>query len=316
MNMGCDDIYLGFMPLFHVAGLATTFSQLILGGTVISAPLPDPEFLYGLSEKHKPTVAFFVSGISVPFVQYGYDNGIDLTTLRLFIAGAGAEPIELIDHVEEKFGAKYYGIYGQTEAGGIAGWVDGDMIRKKQTSYGHVMPFFEYKIVDKDGREVEAGVPGELCLRGRTVMMGYWNRPEATAETLKDNWLHTGDVFIRHNQGNIQMVDRVKYLIKTGGENVYSQEVEMVLHQHEAIADTAVIGVPDPKWGEAIKAFIVLHEGKTLSKNGVAEWVGQSIASYKKPRYIEFVDAIPRNVSGKILKMDLKERETTAEQKV
>lgn len=316
MKMGCDDVYLGFMPLFHVSGFSATFSQLILGGTVITAPLPDPKFLWGLVEKYKATIANFIPAVSVPFVQYHAGGHTESSSLKVFISGAGAEPPELVDYVEKKMGARYYGIYGQTEAGGFVSWVDGNMIRQLQTSYGVVMPFFEYTIVDQDGLEVGPGVPGELCLRGESIMMGYWNLPEATADTLKNDWLHTGDVFIHLDQGMMQMVDRVKYLIKTGGENVYPQEVEYVLHQHEVIADTAVIGTPDEKWGEAIKAFIVLKEGKTISKSEVAEWVEQNIAGYKKPRYIEFVDIIPRNISGKILKMDLKERETTEEHKV
>ena len=191
MQMGCDDTYLSFMPLFHVSGFSATFSQLILGGTVITAPMPDPKFLWGLVEKYKATIANFIPTVSIPFAQHHASEQAESSSLKIFISGAGAEPLELVDYVERKMGARYYGIYGQTEAGGFVSWVDGDMIRQHQFSYGHVMPFFEYKIVDKNGREVEAGVPGELCLRGQSIMMGYWNRSEATQEALKG--MESGD---------------------------------------------------------------------------------------------------------------------------
>jgi acyl-CoA synthetase (AMP-forming)/AMP-acid ligase II len=157
---------------------------------------------------------------------------------------------------------------------------------------------------------------GELCIRGETVMQGYWNRPEATAETLKNEWHHTGDLFIQNENGQVKMVDRKKYLVKTGGENVYPQEVEQVLLSHEDISDAAVIGIPDEKWGETVKAFVVLRAGASLSRQDIAVYVGRFIAGYKKPRYVAFVEEIPRNVSGKILKNELSGYETTAEQMV
>ncbi|MBK7903501.1 MAG: AMP-binding protein [Proteobacteria bacterium] len=142
-------------------------------------------------------------------------------------------------------------------------------------------------------------------MRGSTVMLGYWNHPAATAEALKNQWHHTGDLFVRLANGQVRMVDRKKYLIKTGGENVYPQEVEQVLLRHEAIADAAVIGIPDEQWGEAVMAFIVLRPGPEPAHAAIRDWVGAHIAGYKKPRYIKFVAALPRNASGKVLKSEL-----------
>ncbi len=314
-GMGPADVYLAFLPFFHVAGFGTAFSQLILGGTVVTAPLPRPDFLYGLIARYRVSIVFFVPGVSAAFAFDEARKHTDTSSLRVFISGAGLERPELPDVVEREFGARYYGIYGQTESGGKVTCATADMIRADPTTYGHVLPFFDYRIVDDDGRELPPGRVGELCLRGDTVMAGYWNRPEVTAETLRGGWHHTGDLFVLAKNGQLKMVDRKKYLIKTGGENVYPQEVEVVLLRHPAVADAAVIGIPDARWGEAVKAFVVLKGGAGPSRKELADFVGDSIAGYKKPRFIAFVEAIPRNVSGKILKNELASLDTPPEQK-
>ncbi len=315
-QMGADDVYLAFLPYFHIAGFGTAFAQLVLGGTVVTSPLPDPAVMYDLIEKHRVTFVFLVPPISAALANHEAGKKCDISSLKAFIAGAGAETVELVDKVEKDLGAKYYGIYGQTEAGGKVTWADGDMIRKDPTTYGHIMPFFDYRIMDIQDREVEPGEIGELCLRGQMVMQGYWNLPEVTANTIKNGWHHTGDLFKLMDTGQVKMVDRSKYLIKTGGENVYPQEVEQILWTHNSIADATVIGVVDKEWGESVKAFVILEEGASLSRQDIAQWVEQSIASYKKPRFIEFVDTIPRNVSGKVLKNELALHKTTDDQKV
>lgn len=315
-GMGSRDVYLAFLPYFHVAGLGTALSQLILGGTIVTAATADPKHFYRLIEKHRVSIVFLVPGISAAFVQDEARHASDVSSLRIFISGAGLEKLELVDLVESSLGAKYYGIYGQTESGSKITWADADMIREDPTTYGQVMPFFEYRIVDEEERELGQNRVGELCLRGSTIMLGYWNHPDASTETFKGGWHHTGDLFTRCENGQMRMVDRKKYLIKTGGENVYPQEVEQVLLRHEAVGDAAVIGIPDDQWGETIKAFIVLKDGRRVARREIADWVGASIAGYKKPRFIEFVRSIPRNVSGKILKDELASRPTPAEQKV
>ncbi|MBI9086882.1 MAG: AMP-binding protein [Desulfobacterales bacterium] len=315
-QMGSDDVYLGFLPYFHVAGFGTAISQLILGGTLVTMPLPDPASMYDLIERHQVTVMFLVPGISAAFVYHDARKERDISSLKVFIGGTCGEKLELVNDVENLLGADYYGIYGQTESGGKVTWIDSAMIRENPLSYGHVMPFFDFRIVDELDQDVAQGAVGELCLRGTSVMQGYWNQPEATSETLKNGWHHTGDLFMEMDNGQVRMVDRSKYLIKTGGENVYPQEVEMALLGHPAIADAAVIGVLDDNWGETVKAFVVLKEGMALSRQEIDAWVRQSIAGYKVPRLVDFIDALPRNASGKILKHDLKKLETTPEQAV
>ncbi len=304
-GMGEKDVYLAFLPFFHVAGFGTALSQLILGGTIVTAPLADPGLFYRLIAKHRVSIVFLVPGISTAFVADESRATTDTSSLETFISGAGVEKPELVEAVEAQLGAKYYGIYGQTEAGGKVTWADSRMLRDDPTTYGRVMPFYDYILADGDDHDVPPGMIGELCVRGSTVMLGYWNHPAATAEALKNQWHHTGDLFVRLANGQVRMVDRKKYLIKTGGENVYPQEVEQVLLRHEWIADAAVIGIPDQQWGEAVMAFIVLRPGRELAHAAIRDWVGAHIAGYKKPRYIEFVATLPRNASGKVLKSEL-----------
>jgi fatty-acyl-CoA synthase len=315
-RMGPDDVYLAFLPFFHVAGFGTAFSQLILGGTIVTAPLPKPPLFYGLIAKHRVTTMFLVPGISSAFLFDEARKGADTSSLRTFIGAAGLEKPDLPDVVERTLGARYFGIYGQTESGSKITFATADMIRADPTTYGQVMPFFDWRIVDEEDREVPPGKVGELCIRGDTVMSGYWKRPEATAETLRNDWHHTGDLFVLQPNGQVKMVDRKKYLIKTGGENVYPQEVESVLLRHAAVADAAVVGIPDARWGETVKAFVVLKEGANPSRGELASFVGESIAGYKKPRFIAFAKAIPRNASGKILKNELSALATPDEERV
>ncbi|MEJ2068755.1 MAG: AMP-binding protein, partial [Deltaproteobacteria bacterium] len=143
-----------------------------------------------------------------------------------------------------------------------------------------------------------------------------WNLPEESEETLRNGWHHTGDLFRMEESGLVRMVDRKKYLIKTGGENVYPQEVEIVLLSHDSVADAAVIGILDEQWGETIKAFVIKKPGKEVTGKELSDWVKKHIAGYKAPRFVEFVDAIPRNASGKVLKGELKDKETTPDQKI
>lgn len=215
-----------------------------------------------------------------------------------------------------RLGVEYMGIYGQTESGTKTTWATQKQFDRNPATYGTVMPALSYRLVDDDGNGSAPGEPGELLLRGSTILQGYWNRPEATAETLAGGWHHTGDVFVLQDDGTLRMVDRTKYLIKTGGENVYPQEVENILKVHPKVADVAVAGIPDAEWGETVKAFVIAKPDVDLTRAELDATVRAEVAGYKAPRYIEFVEAIPRNISGKILKNVLTERPTDASQRV
>ncbi len=316
IEMSRDDVYLALLPYFHVAGLGTLLSQMALGGTVVTQATADPAQMYRLIEQHGVTIVFVVPGITGPFMDYPGASETDTDSLRLVITAAGLDRDGLVDEVAERLGADVVTIYGQTESGTKITWATSDQLRANPGTYGSAMPGVVYRIVDADDNDVADGEAGELVIRGGTVMNGYWGRPEATAETLRGGWHHTGDTFVHEGEGLLRMVDRTKYLIKTGGENVYPQEVENVLRTHPQVADVAVIGIPDPDWGETVKAFVIPAAGVELSRADLDAWVRESIAGYKAPRFIEFTTDIPRNESGKILKNVLADRPTDAGQRV
>jgi long-chain acyl-CoA synthetase len=165
----------------------------------------------------------------------------------------------------------------------------------------------EVRIVDDRGRDVAQGEPGEIVARSDRMMTGYWRKPEETAETIKDGWLHTGDVGRMDEDGYIYLVDRKKDMIISGGENIYSREVEEVLYAHPAILEAAVVGVPDEKWGESVKAVVVLKDGAQASEEEIIDFCKEHLASYKKPRSVDFRDGLPKTGSGKIKKAELRE---------
>jgi acyl-CoA synthetase (AMP-forming)/AMP-acid ligase II len=181
-----------------------------------------------------------------------------------------------------------------------------DPAQGKLRSCGIPWPGIDIKLVDGDGQEVKRGEVGEIVIRAPVVMKGYWNKPEATAETIRNGWLHTGDAAYQDEDGYIFIYDRVKDMIVTGGENVYPAEVENAIFGHPQVADVAVIGVPDEKWGEAVKAIVVAKAGETVDEASVIAWARERIAAYKAPKSVDVVAAIPRNPSGKILRRELR----------
>jgi acyl-CoA synthetase (AMP-forming)/AMP-acid ligase II len=175
-------------------------------------------------------------------------------------------------------------------------------------SAGRPLPGTELRIVDENDEPVPVGSVGEIVARGDQLMRGYWNLPEASAEALRGGWMHTGDAGILDEEGYLFIQDRVKDMIVSGGENVYPREVENALFEHPAVADVAVIGVPDEKWGESVKAIVVLREGKQARADDLVEFCKGRLARYKQPRSVDFVEALPRNASGKVLKKELREK--------
>ncbi|RPJ37231.1 MAG: hypothetical protein EHM27_13755 [Deltaproteobacteria bacterium] len=195
-----------------------------------------------------------------------------------------------------------YDVYGCTECSpNICILKANDSLRKKE-SVGPPLPFLEVKIVDDRDQPVPANVVGELTCRGPNVMKGYYKDPEGTAEALRGGWLHTGDLARMDEEGFVYIVDRKKDMIISGGENIYPRELEEVLYRHPQIQDAAVVGIPDPLWGESVRAFVVLRKGAVLRAEEVVEYCKAHLASYKKPRSVVFVGFLPRNPSGKVLK--------------
>jgi fatty-acyl-CoA synthase len=198
-------------------------------------------------------------------------------------------------------------LFGQTEASTIT-FLSPEKAASKIGSVG--LPVFhgEVKIVDKEGKEVKPGEVGEIIIKGPTLMSGYWNRPDLTAETIREGWLYTGDLARKDEEGYIYIVDRERDMYISGGENVYPAEIEKVLFAHSKILDAAAVGVPDAKWGEVGKAFIVLKPGETMTEEEALQFLKGKVGKYKIPKYVEFVEELPKTASGKIQKFLLKDR--------
>ena len=217
-------------------------------------------------------------------------------------------PVPLIKTYGER-GVSFCQGYGLTETAPFASLLSSDLAMFKVGSAGKAPMYTEVRIVDGDNNPVAAGVHGEVCIKGPNVMKGYWNRPEATAEAIdKLGWFHSGDIGYLDDEDFLFLCDRVKDMVISGGENVYPAEVESVLYGHSAIVEVAVIGLPDDKWGEAVAAIVVLEEGATLDLEELRAFSGESLARYKQPSQLRFVDILPRNPAGKVQKFKLKEQ--------
>jgi fatty-acyl-CoA synthase len=232
----------------------------------------------------------------------------DLSSVKNLICGAAPVPESLIELYASR-GIDFCQGYGLTETAPFASFLTPEWTTRKLGSAGQPPLYSDARIVDSNNQPVATGERGEICLRGPNIMKGYWNRPEATAETIDpEGWLHSGDVGYFDEDGFLFICDRLKDMVISGGENVYPAEVESVLYRHEAIAEVAVIGLPDDKWGEAVTAVAALHEGQELTLDALREYARSELASYKLPLRLHVVDALPRNPAGKVLKFVLKEQ--------
>jgi long-chain acyl-CoA synthetase len=234
----------------------------------------------------------------------------DLTSLRHLAYGGSPMAPELVHRTREVLpDLKLVQGYGLSEAGFLSGLKDHEHTGDRLMSCGRTCPGIEVLVVDESGKEVEAGRPGELVARGANVMRGYWNNSQETGRAFQDGMFRTGDVGYRDADGYFYILDRSKDMIVTGGENVYSGEVEAVIYQHPAILEAAVFGIPDQQWGELVMACVVLKPGKTLSADDLIAYCRRSLANYKVPRRVEFSQTeLPKSGSGKILKRILRER--------
>jgi acyl-CoA synthetase (AMP-forming)/AMP-acid ligase II len=235
----------------------------------------------------------------------------DTSSLRLAVTGAAVVPVELVIAMREEMGIESVVTgYGLTEMTGIVSMCrhDDDPEIIAHTS-GRPIPELEVKIIDQEGNRLPTGEPGEILARGFTVMIGYFNNPEATAETVdEEGWLHTGDVGFVDEHDNITITDRIKDMFIVGGFNAYPAEIENLMLRHPRIAQVAVIGVPDERLGEVAKAFVVLQPGPTIEPAEIVEWARAEMANFKAPRSVEFLDALPVNATGKVVKDELRAR--------
>lgn len=298
-------------PLFHVGGLHSNLcTQMTIGSKLVfSEGRFDPEQVMALIEREKITTWGAIPTMLHRVVHHPKVRDYDLSSLRGISFGGAPTAPETIEKAQEVLPIEpsFANAYGLTETHGVATVNGGKDLLGRKTSIGRPLPILDMKIVDEDGKEVPQGQLGELLIQGPTITPGYWNRPDATAETVRNGWLYTGDLGYCDSDGFYFVVDRAKDMILRGGENVYCTEIENTLADHAEIDEAAVVGVPDAELGERVKAIVRRVPGSKLGENAVRSHVAAHLASFKVPEFIEFVsDPLPRNAAGKLLKNALR----------
>ncbi|NNL67852.1 MAG: long-chain fatty acid--CoA ligase [Myxococcales bacterium] len=300
------DRYLLCLPLFHVGALNPLISGFHGGGTLVVMPAFDPQKIWETYAREEITTTLAVPAM-LNFMLHTYDaQAHDISRLRWIMSGAAPVPVTLIEKYAA-MGIEIHQVYGLTESGGPACLISPDEALARAGSTGKAFFHTDVKVVHPDGSEIGAGETGEVWVRGPHVMLGYWNRPEATAETLVDGWLHTGDVATIDADGYLYIQDRIKDMIISGGENIYPAEIENVIAGLDGVTEVAVIGLPSEKWGESPLAVVVKSDPALTAESVLAHCKGK-LAAFKQPRAVEFIDAIPRNPTGKVLKRLLREQ--------
>jgi acyl-CoA synthetase (AMP-forming)/AMP-acid ligase II len=308
-DFGPGDVVHLALPLFHNAGLNGALNTTLYAGgtTVVHRGHFDPAVVLEQIARHRVTVGLWVpTNLAILLDHPGFGQH-DVSSLRRIFYGGMAIRTDLRERAEAAFAANFYQVYGSTECGNIT--VQGPQDHRDRPGVtGREFYNVEMRVVDDEGREVGPGEIGEVLLRaGDCGMMGYWRNDEATRATMRDGWIHSGDLARVETGGFITVVDRKKDMIISGGENVYPAEVEAVLHRHPAVAEAAVFGIPDDRYGETVCAAIVVRPGASLSARDVEDHCLQNLARYKRPRKVDFLDRLPRNVAGKVTKQTLRQ---------
>ncbi len=299
-------------PMFHLADIATLFATMTASTHVFRRTFDAPDMLRAFAE-HGVTHCFTVPAVIERLASDPLASELDLSALRVLGYGGASMPAASLDAARTRFPqVDFVQGFGQTEMAAATflspRWHRADAPADKLRSCGQACPGYDLRIVDEAGREVPRGTVGEIVGRGGNVMLGYWNRPEETAEVMKDGWLHTRDLGHMDDDGFIYITDRAKDMIISGAENVYSIEVENALSYHPGIAESAVIGVPDAKWGERVHAIVVPRAGAVLDSEEIIAFCRTRIAGYKCPKTIGLrADPLPRSAAGKILKGPLRD---------
>ena len=308
------------VPLYHIAGLQTALASVYGGRTLVVMRQFEPVEWLTLVQQHKVNRAMLVPTMLKQLMDHPRFREFDLSSLDVITYGAASMPLEVIKQAIEEFpGARFINAFGQTETAstitmlppkdhvleGTAEEIEKKL--KRLSSIGLPLEDVEVQIVDEDGRPVTTGEVGEIVARGERMMSGYWREESATRGALRSGWVYTGDLAYQDEDSYIYLAGRAKDIIKRGGEIVSPEEVEQVLMSHPQVDDAAVIGVPDPEWGEEVRAIIV-SRSRGASEEELVQYCQQKLASFKRPRSVVFVDELPRNAMGKVLKRDLREQ--------
>jgi acyl-CoA synthetase (AMP-forming)/AMP-acid ligase II len=310
LNYKSGDTVLAAMPFFHVAGVNIAVIAMASGAR--SAILRDaaPQLILDTISRERVNHAFLAPALIQMLMQAPGIDGADLSSMRTLTYGASPISEDLLARAGARFRCEFVQLYGMTEtcgAGTFLSYADHDPAKGKLRSCGVAWPGLELKIVGEDGTEAARGAVGEVLIRSPVVMKGYWNNPDATTAAIGDGWMRTGDAAYMDEDGYVFIYDRVKDMIRTGGESVYPAAVENALFGHPSIADAAVIGVPDDTWGEAVKAIVVLKPGAAPDAADIIAWARAGIGHFEAPKSVDFVDSIPRNITGKVLRRELRE---------
>jgi acyl-CoA synthetase (AMP-forming)/AMP-acid ligase II len=296
-------------PLFHVAALVHMLLIFYLGGRSVIMDKFEPRDFLRLVEKEKITVGMLIPAMWIFLLQEPGISEYDTRTLRNVGTGGAVLPVEVMRKAMDAFpNVGIYNIFGQTETSSCTTLLYPEHAFSKEGSVGRRIVNLEARIVDVADNDVAVGQVGEIIYRGPTIMKEYYNNPQATADAIREGWFHSGDLVREDEDGFIWVVDRKKDMIISGGENIYPAEVEEVLFSHPKIVEAAVIGVPDPQWGESVKAIVVPQKGETLTAEEIIEHCKTHMASYKKPKTVEFVAELPRNAAGKVRKFELRDK--------
>jgi fatty-acyl-CoA synthase len=297
-----DTRFLIATPLSH-AGAAFFIPTLLRGGCIVVLPGFDPTGVLEAIQKYRITATMLVPTMLYILMDHPKLDDYDLSSLETVYYGAAAMSPTRLKEAIERFGSIFFQFFGQSECGMTISVLKKDehdtTDLARLATCGRAVPWLNVKLLDDDLNEVPDGEPGEICVRGPLVMKGYWNKPEQTEEALKGGWLHTGDIAKKDPQGFLTIVDRKKDMIVSGGFNVFPREIEDVIGTHPAVAQVAVIGVPDEKWGEAVKAVVVLRPDQSVSEQELADLVKDKKGAVHAPKSVDFVDAIPLSALGK-----------------
>ena len=314
MGITKEDITCMILPLFHIAFWPVTVIH-FMGSKVVISKKFDLGYVLETIQNEKCTHFNIVPTVASFLLMFPDLDKYDLSSLRTITYAGSPMPFEVLMNLKDRFPGLDLGQgYGLTEAAPTVAILDQydharaetEKDKKRLTSAGRECLVTEVRIKDEDGMDLPPDEIGEICVKGPNVMLGYWKNPEQTAEALRDGWLHTGDMATMDEDGYIYIVDRKHDMIISGGENIYPREVEEVIYKHPAVAEVAVVGVPDDTWGESVKAVVVLRPDQSGTEEEIIQLCKDNLASYKKPKSVDFVDALPKTAIGKILRREVR----------
>jgi fatty-acyl-CoA synthase len=308
MNFSPDDRNLSVLPMFHIGGIGLfTLPMLYVGGMVVIQRTFEPAETLRLLREERISLFFGVAAIFLFLIQHPDFEPEAFRKIRVVMSGGAPLPVSLVQQYADAGIILQQG-FGMSEAAPSIATLRKDLAVKKAGSIGRALFHVEARVVDDDMNDVPAEDVGELVIRGPNLMQGYWNRPDANEEAFEGGWFHTGDVARMDEDGDLYIVDRKKDMFISGGENVYPAEVENAIYEMPAVKETAVIGIPDEKWGEVGRAVVAFKPGESLKEEEILNYLKGRLAKYKVPKSVVFMDDLPRNAAGKVLKNLLREK--------